>query len=153
MRSTPIYLGTIQGFINWLDQMIEKYGNRPLKEVIQNETNNHGHSSHQACRQAMKTEKVYLADRNAHGTKVLVATSDGDYPLVHIVRHSPDGFEWGYGGSGPADLALSILTDAVGPELAERHYQAFKWTVVSGLPFEGWQIKEELIREIGRAHV
>jgi len=26
-----------------------------------------------------------------------------------IVCHSPTGFEWGYGGSGPADLALNIL--------------------------------------------
>ena len=25
-----------------------------------------------------------------------------------VVHHSPDGFEWGYGGSGPADLALNI---------------------------------------------
>ena len=31
--------------------------------------------------------------------------------LKHIVKHSPDGFQWGYMGSGPADLALSILTD------------------------------------------
>lgn len=26
-----------------------------------------------------------------------------------IVQHSPTGFEWGYGGSGPADLALNVL--------------------------------------------
>lgn len=26
-----------------------------------------------------------------------------------IIHHSPAGFEWGYGGSGPADLALVIL--------------------------------------------
>jgi len=26
----------------------------------------------------------------------------------HIVHHSPTGFEWGYGGSGPADLALNL---------------------------------------------
>jgi hypothetical protein len=26
-----------------------------------------------------------------------------------VVRHSPDGYEWGYGGSGPADLALNIV--------------------------------------------
>jgi hypothetical protein len=26
-----------------------------------------------------------------------------------IAHHSPDGFEWGYGGSGPADLSLNIL--------------------------------------------
>lgn len=32
-------------------------------------------------------------------------------PLLHVVHHSPSGFEWGYGGSGPSDLALSILCD------------------------------------------
>lgn len=26
-----------------------------------------------------------------------------------VVLHSPTGFEWGYAGSGPADLALNIL--------------------------------------------
>lgn len=26
-----------------------------------------------------------------------------------VIHHSPTGFEWGYGGSGPADLALNIL--------------------------------------------
>ena len=25
------------------------------------------------------------------------------------IHHSPDGFEWGYGGSGPADLALNLV--------------------------------------------
>ena len=28
-----------------------------------------------------------------------------------ITRKSPTGFEWGYGGSGPSDLALNILYD------------------------------------------
>lgn len=32
-------------------------------------------------------------------------------PLTHIPYHSPDGFEWSYAGSGPADLALAILAD------------------------------------------
>ena len=31
--------------------------------------------------------------------------------LNNIGTHSPDGFQWGYGGSGPTDLAISILTD------------------------------------------
>lgn len=39
-----------------------------------------------------------------------------DRPLEHVVHHSPDGFEWGYGGSGPADLSLSILAAVLGPE-------------------------------------
>ncbi len=32
-------------------------------------------------------------------------------PLTHVPYHSPDGFQWGYLGSGPADLALAILAD------------------------------------------
>ena len=47
-------------------------------------------------------------------------------PLRHVCRHSPDGFEWGYGGSGPADLARSILIDCLGEERADRLYQDFK---------------------------
>ena len=34
--------------------------------------------------------------------------------LAHRAIHSPDGFEWGYAGSGPADLAFSILLSEIG---------------------------------------
>jgi hypothetical protein len=40
------------------------------------------------------------------------------YDLPHIKRHSPTGLEWGYAGSGPADLARSLLIDALGPAAA-----------------------------------
>lgn len=30
-----------------------------------------------------------------------------------VVHHSPDGFEFGYGGSGPADLALNIVEEVL----------------------------------------
>lgn len=36
--------------------------------------------------------------------------------LAHVLRHSPDGFAWGYHGSGPADLARSLLIDALGDD-------------------------------------
>jgi hypothetical protein len=36
------------------------------------------------------------------------------YPLPHLVKHSPTGFSWGYGGSGPADLARCLLINALG---------------------------------------
>lgn len=35
------------------------------------------------------------------------------YDLPHKVRHSPSGFEWGYEGSGPAELARCIVIDAL----------------------------------------
>ncbi|WP_423751857.1 DUF6166 domain-containing protein [Salinirarus marinus] len=51
-----------------------------------------------------------------------------------LVNHSPSGFEWGYGGSGPAQLALALLLDYTGDEaFALDHYQAFKTEVVSQL--------------------
>lgn len=36
-------------------------------------------------------------------------------PLKHIVLHSPDGFQWGYGGSGPAGSPL-LLEQHAGDE-------------------------------------
>ena len=65
----------------------------------------------------------------------------------HIVRHSPTGIEWGYGGSGPADLALSILTQYAGQEFANRHYQQFKFDVIASIPREGGTITVEKIEQ------
>ena len=72
------------------------------------------------------------------------------HELPHVVHHSPTGFEWGYGGSGPADLARSILTDAVGVNLADRFYQDFKWELVARLPYDGGTISLSQIREFLR---
>jgi len=60
-----------------------------------------------------------------------------------IVHHSPDGFEWGYGGSGPADFALNILSIFVGQEKAEQYHQAFKSEFVETLPKKGGTIKRD----------
>jgi hypothetical protein len=49
----------------------------------------------------------------------------------------------GTGGSGPAQLALAILTDAVGPERAEAIYQDFKFKVIAGLQWDEWTITRE----------
>jgi hypothetical protein len=35
-------------------------------------------------------------------------------PSQKIVNHSPDGFQWGYGGSGPSQLSLALLFDVTG---------------------------------------
>lgn len=45
-----------------------------------------------------------------HGL-IVERTADGTVRanVAHVVSHSPTGFECGYGGSGPADLALSVM--------------------------------------------
>ncbi len=66
--------------------------------------------------------------------------------LEHVVRHSPTGVEWGYTGSGPADLALSVLARVAGLDAADRHYQRFKAEVVAGLPFAGGVLRASDVR-------
>ena len=60
-------------------------------------------------------------------------------PLKHQVYHSPTGLNWGYGGSGPADLARSILWDYLGKEPQMPLYQEFKWKFVAAWE-EEWQV-------------
>lgn len=57
--------------------------------------------------------------------------------LAHRVHHSPTGFSWGYAGSGPADLARSLLWDLLGAEPTPSLYQDFKFDVVSRWPQSG----------------
>jgi len=55
-------------------------------------------------------------------------------PSQKLHNHSPDGFQWGYGGSGPAQLALALLLDATtNPSTALSYYQEFKWDRVAEL--------------------
>lgn len=51
----------------------------------------------------------------AGGSVIAVETMDGEAIglLYHHIRHSPDGFQWGYAGSGPAETARCLLLDAV----------------------------------------
>lgn len=51
---------------------------------------------------------------------------------LKVWNHSPDGFEVGYGGSGPAQLALAILLEAgLSDKRAVRLHQPFKWTFIA----------------------
>lgn len=54
-----------------------------------------------------------------------------------FVVHSPTGFEWGYGGSGPADLALNILGLFVPPPEAWRLHHHYKSHAIAGLDQDG----------------
>ena len=66
-----------------------------------------------------------------------------------VRNHSPDGFNWGYGGSGPAQLALAILLEVMPKDKALRIYQDFKFKVVAGWP-QGTDFEEEI--ELGKSH-
>ena len=67
-------------------------------------------------------------------------------PRLDLYNHSPTGFEWGYGGSGPAQLALALLADTLGDgERAVRLHQFFKRRVVADLPHHQWRMSRAAI--------
>jgi hypothetical protein len=65
------------------------------------------------------------------------------YKSQKLRNHSPDGFNWGYGGSGPAQAALAICLELFGQRKALEIYQAFKWEYIADLPF-GKDFEKEL---------
>jgi hypothetical protein len=83
-------------------------------------------------------------------TRVSVHLSNGDpveVLLPHVVHHSSTGFEWGYHGSGPADLALSILAYTLG-ETTTVSTWIRAGAPVREAPFESWQLHQAFKREV-----
>ena len=103
----------------------------------------------------VKAGDYYTGHRTAHGTLVTVTRSGRTKPLdpgYDLGSNSPTDFSWGYNGSGPAQLALAILTDYFGAKpggraLAEALYEPFKSTVIAVLP-DCWEMNFE---EVGIA--
>jgi Family of unknown function (DUF6166) len=92
--------------------------------------------------------KLYHGRREGHVTEVTVNGAPLN-PRLDLWNHSPTGFEWGYGGSGPAQLALALLADHLGDdEKAIDLHQQFKFSIVAGLPYPGWQLTSLQITEI-----
>jgi hypothetical protein len=92
--------------------------------------------------------KKYVGERDSTQKLEVYVETDGRRkklnPQFKIRNHSPQGFECGYNGSGPAQLALAICVDAVGKERAPSIYQEFKAKVISHLPSDtGWQLTEQ----------
>ena len=106
--------------------------------------------------------KIYAGQKTEHGTMVTIAEEAHQQPLPHFPFHSPSGFAWGYGGSGPADLAFAILIDHLdehppregwksrrfnewaGDSLAYKLHQAFKWEFVATWG-DAWTIDSQAI--------
>ncbi len=111
--------------------------------------------------------KAYSGTRRLDGEAFVVVrtvAADGrshSHPLTHISYHSPSGLNWGYAGSGPADLALAILADYFQeqPELvlaalrsmwaprskAAALHQAFKEQFVAREQGDQWQLGGDAI--------
>lgn len=85
--------------------------------------------------------KTYHGFRDAQGNACVEVNGRPLEWRLDLDNHSPTGLEWGYGGSGPAQLALALIADCTGNDRrAQERHQDFKWKVVAKLPKEGWQL-------------
>lgn len=93
--------------------------------------------------------------RDLHGGFIVkVVDSDNEKEVVlpaaasqSLINHSPNGFNWGYGGSGPSQLALGLLLEVTADSnFSLRYYQALKWDIVAKLG-DTWELSETSISE------
>jgi uncharacterized protein DUF6166 len=92
--------------------------------------------------------KTYVGRRNPDG---LCSVQVNGHPLrlrLDLSNHSPTGFEWGYGGSGPAQLALALLADVIDDDEALALHQDFKFRLVGRMPHGGFTLTEADIMRV-----
>jgi hypothetical protein len=96
----------------------------------------------------------YIGQRDtARGCKVICVEADGARRELRLrldlARHSPTGFEWGYEGSGPSQLALALLADCLGDDRpALEHYQEFKRLVIAPMQQRRWRLTSLEVRAV-----
>lgn len=90
--------------------------------------------------------KVYRGRRGPGGTVVTVDGRPLD-PRTDLRDFHAAGFEWGYEGSGPSQLALAILADLHGDGVALRDHRAFMQAVICDLEGDDWTLSAEQIAE------
>ncbi|ELY79719.1 hypothetical protein C487_06213 [Natrinema pallidum DSM 3751] len=88
------------------------------------------------------TDRVEYVGMRVDGTPVVLNLTAHERlspnRSLDLVRHSPAGFDWGYVGSGPAQLACALLLDYTDNEtVAQQHYIQFRDAVVSQLVCDG----------------
>ena len=97
--------------------------------------------------------KTFVGQRTSEtGVRITVVEEDKESTLdpkrsQAVYNHSPDGFQYGYRGSGPSQLALAILLEITNNDsLSLMLYQRFKADVVSGFE-DTWILSEQHIRQ------
>lgn len=101
------------------------------------------HKKYRSAADVHTTDKTYIGRRD--NGNVIVTVNDNSLKERQDLRdHSQTGFEWGFGGSGPAQLALALLADHLGDDQrALALYQEFKFQVVAALPAAWWKLTSQ----------
>jgi Family of unknown function (DUF6166) len=80
------------------------------------------------------TKQVWIAGREVRPERSL-----------RVRNHSPDGFSWGDGGNGPAQLALALLLEIATEEMALLWYQDVRSHIVAQLAQDDFVIDSHVV--------
>jgi Family of unknown function (DUF6166) len=108
----------------------------------------------QGLKENVKTYTGYRlpGDQGTVGRAIVTVHEEGQEPrplaLRHDLRRHSEEFNWGYGGSGPAQLALALAADVLGDiEAAQDVYQRLKFQLVGRFARDGWSLTEDQLRQ------
>jgi hypothetical protein len=135
----------------------------------------HGDKDMETCKREEFADGWIDGNLSLNQALVLQRDGDNDHAIVRtnvphlVVHHSPSGFEFGYGGSGPADLALNVCQfylNSIGYQgmktdcfdgccwsLAWVLHQEFKRTFIASAPHKGINIPMSEIKAWFEAHI
>lgn len=89
--------------------------------------------------------KVYKGIREG-GKSVVTVNGTLLDPRKDLRIMSTEGFEWGYDGGGPSQLALAILADHFGDDQkALTHYKFFRATAIAMIRTDEWSLNTDQI--------
>ena len=99
----------------------------------------------------MKIYRGYSDQGDASGpvSVVVYEESQKPYKLRHMIVHSPSDMSWGFNGSGPADLALSVLADYLGEAAAIPAHGRYDHAIAGAIQETGaWLLHQEFKRDV-----
>lgn len=99
----------------------------------------------------MKHGVVYKGTRATNGRCLVTCDGVELQTRRELRNHSATGFEWGFNGSGPAQLALAMLCDFFRDDAKGlEYYEEFKTDILAPIGSDNWTIKSETLVEWAR---
>ncbi len=85
-----------------------------------------------------KKHRIFKGHKTLLGHKYVTLNELELNPRFEIFSHARDGFDWGYMGSGPLQLAFAILYEIKGEEFAKVYKTEFAKDVIKNLSPKNW---------------
>lgn len=99
---------------------------------------------------------VFTGQRTEAGTHLVqMISTQGPEPLPmrpDLASHSSTGFDWGYAGQGPAQLALAICAAIMSNTRARATYERVEVKLIARINADRWTLTAAQVLAVARGH-